>query len=83
MKQCGENYENGIPLNILESLSSAWGGEIMEDIDADQLVNVLCESSSSCADQVMKTEENAGRDSSPALYKQNQESFPEETKTNR
>ena len=55
----------------------------MEDIDADQLVNVLCDSSSSCAEQVMKTEENAGRDSSPALYKQNQESFPEETKTNR
>ena len=54
----------------------------MEDIDADQLVNVLCDSSS-CAEQVMKTEENAVRDSSPALYKQNQESFPEETKTNR
>ena len=53
----------------------------MEDIDADQLVNVLCDSS--CGDQVMKTEENAGRDSSPALYKQNQESFPEETKANR
>ena len=55
----------------------------MEDIDADQLVNVLCDSTSE--DQVIKTEEHSGRDSppAPALYKQNQESFPEETKTNR
>ena len=46
----------------------------MEDIDADQLVNVLCDSTSG---------DQAARDSSPALYKQNQESFPEETKANR
>lgn len=54
----------------------------MEDIDADQLVNVLCDSTS--AEPVMKTEGNAERDSPPlsALYKQNQEE-EEETKANR
>ena len=64
---------------ILESLSSTWHEDEMEDIDTDHLVNVLCD-----PNQDVKTESpQEPEDKQGHLNNSNTTFFNDDTKTNR